>query len=61
MLYTRCAGQAFRALLSDTIIYVSAAPDPRYDPAHWWRSEEGLVGETVELGSCWIRYDIVPF
>lgn len=62
--HTRRAVRTFRTLLPDTVIYVSAAPDPRYDPARWWRSEEGLVAvitETVKLGFYWIRYGIAPF
>jgi uncharacterized SAM-binding protein YcdF (DUF218 family) len=63
-LHTRRAGRTFRTLLPDVTIYVSAVPDPRYDPARWWQSEHGLVGvfnETIKLGFYWGKYGIAPF
>jgi uncharacterized SAM-binding protein YcdF (DUF218 family) len=48
-LHTRRAARTFRTLLPEVEIIVSAAPDPRYDPARWWESEHGLVGVFNEL------------
>jgi uncharacterized SAM-binding protein YcdF (DUF218 family) len=61
--HTRRTGRTFRTLLPDTTIYVSAAPDPRYDPVRWWRTESGLISvfnELVKLGYYWFRYGICP-
>jgi len=63
-LHTRRAARTFRALLPGVSVTVSAAPDPRYDPARWWESEHGLVGvfnEILKLGFYWARYGIRPF
>ncbi len=61
---TRRAARTFRALLPDTTIYLSAAPDPRYDAGRWWQAEEGLIAvfnEVLKLGFYWVRYGIAPF
>jgi hypothetical protein len=50
--------------LPDTTIYVSAAADPNYDPAHWWQTEEGLIAvfnEVIKLAFYWAKYGITPF
>jgi uncharacterized SAM-binding protein YcdF (DUF218 family) len=63
-LHTRRAARTFRTLLPEVDIHVSAAPNPRYDPAHWWESEHGLVGvcnEVLKLGFYWAKYGIRPF
>jgi len=63
-LHTRRAARTFRALLPGVAVTISAAPDPRYDPARWWESEDGLVGvfsELLKLGFYWARYGIRPF
>lgn len=63
-LHTRRAARTFRTLLPGIVVYVSAAPDPQYDPARWWATEHGLVGvftEMVKLAFYWVRYGIVPF
>ena len=62
--HTRRAGRTFRTLLPDVTVYLSAAPDPRYDPARWWESEHGLVAvlnEMVKLGFYWLKHGIAPF
>jgi hypothetical protein len=51
-------------LLPGVTIIVSPAPDPRYDPAHCWRTEDGLVAvmsELLKLGFYWPRYRIAPY
>ena len=61
--HTRRAGRTFRALLPGVTIYTSAAPDPRYDPAHWWQTEHGLVyvfNELVKLAFYWAKHGIAP-
>jgi uncharacterized SAM-binding protein YcdF (DUF218 family) len=63
-LHTRRAARTFRTLLPEVEVIVSAAPDPRYDPARWWESEHGLVGvfnELLKLGFYWAKYGIRPF
>jgi uncharacterized SAM-binding protein YcdF (DUF218 family) len=63
-LHTRRAARTFRTLLPGVAVYVSAAPDPRYDPARWWETEDGLVAvfnETIKLAFYWARYGIAPF
>ena len=63
LFHTRRAGRTFRALLPDVHIIVSAAPDPRYDPAGWWRTEHGLVAvvnEIIKLAYYWAHYGIIP-
>jgi len=64
LFHTRRAARTFRALLPDTTIYVSPAPDPDYDASRWWRTEEGLIAvfnEVLKLGFYWARYGITPF
>jgi uncharacterized SAM-binding protein YcdF (DUF218 family) len=61
--HTRRAARTFRTLLPDTAIQVSAPPDPRYDPARWWRTEDGLVSvfnELIKLGFYWANYGVRP-
>ncbi len=61
--HTRRAGNTFRALLPSVRISVSAAPNPRYVPAHWQRTEDGLVAvvnEYLKLGFYWFHYGIAP-
>lgn len=61
--HTRRAARAFRTFLPDTAVYVSAAPDPRYDPVRWWANEYSLtavVKEWLKLGFYWLKYGISP-
>lgn len=61
--HTRRASCTFRALLPGVIVYLSAAPNPVYDPARWWQTEDGLVAvfsESLKLCFYWLRYDIAP-
>jgi uncharacterized SAM-binding protein YcdF (DUF218 family) len=61
--HTRRAGNTFRALLPSVRISVSAAPNPRFDPAHWQRTEDGLVAvvnEYLKLAFYWFHYGISP-
>jgi uncharacterized SAM-binding protein YcdF (DUF218 family) len=63
-LHTRRASRTFRTLLPGVTIYLSAAPNPRYDPARWWESRSGrskTVHEVLGLGFYWIYYGIRPF
>ncbi len=63
LFHTRRAARTFRTLLPDTTVYVSAAPDPRYDPGRWWQNEYSLVAvfnEVLKLGFYWAKYGIVP-
>jgi len=60
--FTR-AVRTFPTLLPDTTIYVSPAPDPRYDAGRWWQYEHSLVAafnELIKLGFYWARYGIAP-
>lgn len=62
--HTRRAGRTFRTLMPGVSIYIRAAPDPRFDPGHWWRTEEGLVAavnEVLKLVFYWVNYGISPF
>lgn len=62
-LHTRRAGRTFSASMPETAIHVVAAPNPRYDPQHWWRSEDGMMAvfsEGVKMGIYWARYGIAP-
>lgn len=61
--HTRRAARTFRTLLPETTVYVSAAPDPRYDPARWWANEYSLsavVNEYIKLLFYWFKYGIRP-
>ena len=61
--HTRRAAWTFRTFLPETTIYVSAAPDPRYDPARWWDNEYSLlavINETIKLFFYWFKYGISP-
>ncbi len=63
LFHTRRAARTLRTLLPDTTVYVSAAPDPRYDASRWWQSEYSLVAvfsELIKLGYYWAKYGIVP-
>ena len=63
LFHTRRAARTFRALLPDTTIYLSAAPDPNYDASHWWQTEEGLIAvfnEVLKLAFYWVRFGIAP-
>ena len=63
LFHTRRAARTFRTLLPGTTIYLSAAPDPNYDAARWWQTEEGLVAvlnEMIKLVFYWVRYGIAP-
>ena len=63
LFHTRRTARTFRTLLPDTTIYLSAAPDPRYDASRWWQTEEGLVtvfNEVIKLAFYWARYGIAP-
>jgi len=63
LFHTRRAGRTFRTLLPDTTIYVSAAPDPDYNPSRWWGTEDGLlavINEVLKLGFYWAKYGIAP-
>jgi len=63
LFHTRRAARTFRTLLPDTTIYLSAAPDPRYDAGRWWQNEHSLVAvfnEVIKLGFYWVRYGIAP-
>jgi hypothetical protein len=36
-----------------TTVGIISVPDPDYDPAHWWRSSEGvreILGESIAWG-----------
>lgn len=62
--HTLRAARTFRSLLPGVRIYVSAAPDPRFEPGRWWRTEDGLVtvfNELLKLGFYGIEYGIWPF
>ena len=64
LFHTRRAARTFRALLPDTTIYLSAAPDPSVDASRWWQTEEGLVAvfnEVIKLAFYWAKYGITPF
>ena len=64
LFHTRRTARTFRTLLPDTAIYLSAAPDPHYDAARWWQTEEGLVAvfnEVIKLGFYWAQNGIIPF
>lgn len=43
--HTRRVGNVFRKVLAPEgiVVLVRAAPSARYDPAHWWQSEDGLL------------------
>jgi uncharacterized SAM-binding protein YcdF (DUF218 family) len=61
--HTRRAGRTFRALMPETTVYVSAAPNPDHDPAHWWENERGLIAvvdETIKIAFYWAKYGIAP-
>jgi len=61
--HARRAGRTFRALLPDATIYISAAPNPKYDAGRWWQHKDGLmhvVSETFKLAYYWARYGIAP-
>ena len=63
LFHTRRAARTFHTLLPDTAIYLSAAPDPSYDAARWWQTEEGLIAvfnEVIKLIFYWARYGIAP-
>lgn len=63
LFHTRRAGRTFRTLLPDTAIYLSAAPDPRYNAGRWWQTEDGLIAvitEVLKLGFYWVKYGIAP-
>jgi uncharacterized SAM-binding protein YcdF (DUF218 family) len=62
--HTRRAARTFRTLLSEVIVYVSAAPNPNQGAVRWWQNEHGLVAvpsEVIKLVFYWCRYGIVPF
>jgi uncharacterized SAM-binding protein YcdF (DUF218 family) len=62
--HTRRAARTFRTLMPALSISVSAAPDPRFDASHWWRTEEGLVtvvNEVLKLLFYWAKYEISPY
>ena len=62
--HTRRAARTFRAVMPGVSVRVSAAPDPRYDPVNWWRTENGLVSvftELIKLIFYWTKYGIRPF
>jgi len=63
LFHTRRAARTFRTLLPDTTIYLSAAPNPKYDAGRWWQTEEGLVAvfnEVLKLVFYWAKYGITP-
>ena len=63
LFHTRRAGRTFRTLLPDTTLYVSAAPDPRYNANCWWQNEYSLVAvftEVIKLVFYWAKYGITP-
>lgn len=63
LFHTRRAARTFRTLLPDATIYLSAAPDPDYDPGHWWRTEDSLAAvfnEVINLAFYWVKYGITP-
>jgi len=63
LFHTRRASRTFRTLLPDVTIYVTAAPNPEYDPRRWWRTEDGLVlvfSEVIKLAFYWVKYGIAP-
>nr|HID15072.1 YdcF family protein [Anaerolineae bacterium] len=63
LFHTRRAARTFRTLLPAITIYVSAAPDPRYDASRWWQNEHSLVAvfnEMIKLGFYWLKYGITP-
>lgn len=63
MFHTRRAARTFRTLLLDTTVYVSAAPDPRYNANCWWQNEHSLVAvftEVIKLVFYWAKYGITP-
>jgi uncharacterized SAM-binding protein YcdF (DUF218 family) len=62
--HTRRAARTFRTLLPGVRISTSVAPNPLYDPARWWSTEQGLVAvvdEVLKLGFYWIRHGVRPF
>jgi len=64
LFHTRRAARTFRSLLPDITIYVSPAPDPRYDASRWWQNEHSLVAvfnEVLKLIFYWFKYGIAPF
>lgn len=64
LFHTRRAGRTFRALLPDTTIHVTAAPNPDYNAGRWWQTEDGLVSvfnEVIKLAFYWAKYGIAPF
>jgi uncharacterized SAM-binding protein YcdF (DUF218 family) len=63
LFHTRRAARTFRTLLPDTTIYLSAAPDPRYDAGRWWQNEHSLAAvfnELIKLGFYWAKHGIAP-
>ena len=60
--HTRRTARTFRTLLPDVTIYVSAAPNPNYDAARWWQTEDGLVAVFSEVIKAvfWAKYGITP-
>ena len=68
LFHTRRAALTFRTLFDQdhpgVTIYLSAPPDPRYDAARWWQTEQGLIAvltEVLKLGFYWANYGIAPF
>ncbi len=61
--HTRRVVRTFQALAPQISAIVSTPVDPRFDPAHWWQSENGLVAvvtEVLKLGFYWTKYGISP-
>lgn len=61
--HTRRADRTLRTFSPGTRILVSVAPDPLYDPSHWWQNEFSLVAvftEVIKLGFYWAKYGIAP-
>ncbi len=61
--HTRRAVRTFSTLLPGVRVHVSAAPDPRFEPGRWWRSEHGLVAvfnELLKLGFYGVEFGCPP-
>lgn len=61
--HTRRVAHTVQALAPQISTIVSAPNDPRFDPVHWWQSEDGLVAvvtEVLKLGFYWAKYGISP-